>query len=413
VLPQEFIINHVPNSMGNQRLQRINMKITFTQILALIACALLTACGAGSCVGHNGCGDSATTSSTTSGVVSTLAGDSSVTAGGYADGTGTAALFNGPHGMAVDSSGNVYVADTANQRIRKITAAGVVTTFAGNSISDPFTNGTGTAATFASPIGIAIDSSGNLFVIEDLQRYTVGVAFGATQFGSTVRKITPAGVVTTFAGSSTNTGSSDGTGTAALFSRLAGIAIDSSNNLYVTDRDTFTIRKITPAGVVTTFAGTDGTNGYLDGTGTAAQFISPEGITIDSSGNLYVVDGASIIRKITSAGVVTTLAGTINQEFPYANGTGTAATFSAPIGITVDSSGNLYVTESDRQTIRKITSAGVVTTYAGLEDTVGTTDGTLTNARFSRPYGITIDSSGNLFISDFASGNNNIRKITP
>jgi len=405
VLPQEFIINHVPNSMGNQRLQRINMKITFTQILALIACALLTACGAGS--------DSAT-SSTSSGVVSTLAGDSSVTAGGYADGTGTAALFNGPHGMAVDSSGNVYVADTANQRIRKITPDGVVTTFAGNGISDPFTNGTRTAATFASPIGIAIDSSRNLFVIEDLQRYTVGVAFGATQFGSTVRKIDPDGVVTTFAGSSTNTGSSDGRGTAALFSRLAGIAIDSRNdNLYVTDRDTFTIRKITPAGVVTTFAGTDGTNGYLDGTGTAAQFITPEGITIDSSGNLYVVDGASIIRKITSAGVVTTLAGTINQEFPYANGTGTAATFSAPIGITVDSSGNLYVTESDRQTIRKITSAGVVTTYAGLEDTVGTTDGTLTNARFSRPYGITIDSSGNLFISDFASGNNNIRKITP
>lgn len=381
------------------------MKIAFTQILALIACALLTACGAGS--------DSAT-SSTSSGVVSTLAGDSSVTAGGYADGTGTAALFNGPQGMAVDSSGNVYVADTANQRIRKITAAGVVTTFAGNSISDPFTNGTGTAATFASPIGIAIDSSGNLFVIEDNQQFVVGVAVvGSTEFGGTVRKITPAGVVTTFAGSSTTQGSSDGTGTAALFTRLAGIAIDSSNNLFVTDRETYTIRKITPAGVVTTFAGTDGTADYLDGTGTAAKFISPGGITIDSSGNLYVVDGNTMIRKITSAGVVTTLAGTINQENPYANGTGTAATFSAPVGITVDSSGNLYVTESDRQTIRKITSAGVVTTYAGLEDTVGTTDGTLTNARFSRPYGITIDSSGNLYMSDFAFGNNNIRKITP
>ena len=388
------------------------MKIAFTQILALIACVLLTACGAGnSCIGHNGCSDTAATTTTTttttttpttttttvvSGVVSILAGASAFHS--FADGTGTAAKFNSPEGLVVDSSGNVYVADRGNNRIRKITSAGVVTTFAGSATAGT-ANGTGTAATFNQPNAITIDSSGNLYVID---------AFAATQ----IRKITPAGVVTSFAGQVGVTGSTDGTGTAARFGGIQGIAIDSSDNLYVTDTSNFKIRKITSAGVVTTFAGS-GTTGTVNATGTAASFQDINRITVDSSGNLYVVESTALtIRKITSAGVVTTLAGSGTSA--YVDGTGTAASFQQIGGITVDSSGNLYVTESGGgQTIRKITPAGVVTTFAGLKDTGGEdVNGTLTAARFSQPYGIAIDSSNNLYISEFQFGfQNNIRKI--
>ena len=398
--------------MDELRLQRIDMKIAFTQILALIACALLTACGAGnSCIGHNGCSDTAATTTTTttttttpttttttvvSGVVSILAGASAFHS--FADGTGTAAKFNSPEGLVVDSSGNVYVADRGNNRIRKITSAGVVTTFAGSATAGT-ANGTGTAATFNQPNAITIDSSGNLYVID---------AFAATQ----IRKITPAGVVTSFAGQVGVTGSTDGTGTAARFGGIQGIAIDSSDNLYVTDTSNFKIRKITSAGVVTTFAGS-GTTGTVNATGTAASFQDINRITVDSSGNLYVVESTALtIRKITSAGVVTTLAGSGTSA--YVDGTGTAASFQQIGGITVDSSGNLYVTESGGgQTIRKITPAGVVTTFAGLKDTGGEdVNGTLTAARFSQPYGIAIDSSNNLYISEFQFGfQNNIRKI--
>ena len=386
------------------------MKIAFTQILALIACALLTACGAGSCVGHNGCSDSSSTTSSSSGVtysgntgtVSILAGGSAFK--GYADGTGTAALFSGPTALVVDSSGNIYVADRENNRIRKITSAGVVTTFAGSGTSGT-ANGTGIAATFADPGTITIDSSGNLYVID---------AFAATQ----IRKITPAGVVTSFAGQVGVTGSTDGTGTSALFGGIQGIAIDSSDNLYVTDTSNFKIRKITSAGVVTTFAGS-GSSGSVDGTGIAASFTNITALTVDSSGNLYVIDGGNTsdaantkIRKITSAGVVTTFAGSSSSA--YVDGTGTAASFQNIGGITVDSSGNLYVTESGGgNTIRKITSAGIVTTFAGLKDsTDDDIDGTLTAARFQQPYGITIDSSGNLYVAEYEFGfQNNIRKI--
>ena len=440
------------------------MKKAFPQILALIACVLLTACGAGNnCIGYNGCSDSATTTTTTpttttttttptttttttttvlSSVVSTLAGDSTVFNGGFADGTGTAAKFKGPNGLVVDSSGNVYVADQGNHRIRKITSDGVVTTFAGSGTSGS-ADGTGTAATFNNPQSITIDSSGNFYVTSSFTVRKITSAGVVTTFAGsgtsgsadgtgtaatfnnpqsitidssgnfyvtssfTVRKITSAGVVTTFAGSGTS-GSADGTGTAASFGGVGGIAIDSSNNLYVADVSNHTIRKITSAGVVTTFAGRVGIDSSVDGTGTAASFSNPQRIAIDSSGNLYVNEYYRV-RKITSAAVVTTLAGSGTNA--YANGTGTAASFSVLGGAAVDSSGNVYVVDNNGHTVRQITSAGVVTTFAGSANTSGTTNGTLTASRFKFPQGITIDSSGNLYVSESQFGSNTIRKI--
>jgi sugar lactone lactonase YvrE len=270
----------------------------------------------------------------------------------------------------------LYVCDTSNHTIRKITPAGVVTTFAGTAGIVGSTDGTGTNAKFNLPSGITIDSSGNLYVSDNSNH--------------TIRKITPAGVVTTFAGSAGSFGSTDGTGTAARFFKPQGIIIDSSDNLYVCDVFNHTIRKITPAGVVTTIAGTAGSTGSVDGTGTAARFNNPIGITIDSSNNLYVCDGLNhTIRKITPAGVVTTIAGSAGT-YGSTDGTGTAARFQQPLGITIDSSNNLYVCDIFNHTIRKITPAGVVTTFAGTAGSTGSVDGTGTAARFYQPLGITI-----------------------
>src|SRR5439155_731061 len=201
----------------------------------------------------------------------TLAGQASI---GSADGTGSAARFNGPFGVATDSSGNVYVADTSNPTIRKITPASVVTTLAGLAGSIGSADGTGSAARFLYPYGVATDSSGNVYVVD---------------YGNhTIRKITPAGVVITLAGLAGNTGSADGTGSAARFNDPYGVATDSSGNVYVADTPTLTVGIPIPAGVVTTLAGLAGTIGSADGTGSAAQFNGPSGVATDSSGNVYV-----------------------------------------------------------------------------------------------------------------------------
>jgi hypothetical protein len=224
--------------------------------------------------------------------------------------------------------------------------------------------------------------------------------------------VTAAGVVTTFAGgnslalTSGSSPSGDGFGTAAAFVNVNGIAIDSSGNLYVTDSGNYTVRKITPNADVSTIAGLSGQFGDTDGTGSAARFGTPTGIAVDASGNVFVADSSSKdIRKITPAGVVTTLAGTPGVAGSV-DGTGSAAQFDALNGLTIDANGNLFVTDADN-TIRMITSAGVVTTVAGTPNVTGSADGTGAAAQFSGPSGIAVDANGNLFVAD--SGNDTIR----
>lgn len=268
------------------------------------------------------------------------------TTSGNIDGTGSSAKFNTTRGMAFDASGNLYVGDRFNYSIRKISTAGVVTTFVGGLAGN--LDGTGTAARLNYASGLVFDSSGNLYA--------------ADAMNGNIRKITSAGVVTIFAGSNAGPtagtlGYLDGTGTGALFSGLYGITIDSSGNLYVAELSC--IRKVTPAAVVTTVAGSCTLSGNTDGTGTAARFQSLEDITIDTNGNLYVTGSFNnTVRKITSAGVVTTLAG--GSLTTGADGTGTAANFKYPRGIKFAPDGNLYVAD-DGNDIRKVTTDGVVT----------------------------------------------------
>jgi type IX secretion system substrate protein/NHL repeat-containing protein len=325
--------------------------------------------------------------------VGTLAGDGTY---GFADGTGLVAQFASPAGVAVDDSGTVYIADTYNNRIRKITAGGVVTTLAGSGTAG-FADGTGTAAQFNIPAGVAVDGAGTVYVADLLNHR--------------IRKITSAGEVTTLAGSGT-AGFADGSGTTAQFDQPTDVAVDASGTVYVADLYNHRIRKITVGGEVTTLAGS--TAGFADGTGTAAQFTFPQGVAVDGSGNVYVADDSnSRIRKITAAGEVTTLAG---SGFGFADGIGTAAQFDGPQGVAVDGSGTVYVADTHNNRIRKITPSGVVSTLAGSGTTGGSSvggggfaDGTGTAAQFNSPQGVAVEVSGTVYVAD--KGNNRIRKI--
>ena len=324
-------------------------------------------------------------------VVSTLAGTG---VEGSEDGTGDNASFGVPMGVAVDTGGNVYVADRQYRKIRKITSAGVVTTLAGSGNWDS-TDGTGASASFKNPRGVAVDASGNVYVA-DTDSYTI-------------RKITSAGVVTTLAGSAGVPGRLNGTGAAARFWLPSGVAVDASGNVYVADY--YSIRKITSAGVVTTLAGNQESPGSTDGTGGAATFNNYLGaVAVDASGNVYVADSDNLtVRKITSARVVTTLAGSAGV-YGSTDGTGGTASFSHLYGIAVDASGNVYVADSDNLKIRKITSAGVVSTVAGT-GAKGSLDGAGATATFGGMWGVSADANGNLYVADYR--NKKIRKLTP
>jgi serine/threonine-protein kinase len=329
-------------------------------------------------------------------IVTTLAGS---VGGGYANGTGSAAKFSVPNSVALDSGGNVYVNDYGNNAIRKITPAGVVTTFAGGGLAGN-ANGVGTAASFNGNQAIASDPLGNIYVAE--------------WQNSDVRKISPAAAVSTFAGSQTD-GYADGTGTAATFNRVAAIACDKQGTLYVFDVYNNRIRKITSGAVVSLFIGS-GTPGSADGTGTAAQLGDVSGMCTDASGNVYMADDLyNTIRKITPAGVCTTIAGKADDSgnFLDADGVGTQASFAGPSSVASDQYGNLFVTDYavGGATIRKITPAGVVSTIAGVPGVQGSADGPGHQATFQDPWGIVVAPNGVIYVSD--GGNGTIRVLTP
>ena len=238
-----------------------------------------------------------------------------------------------------------------------------------------------------------------------------GVAYVADSVGQTIRKVTPAGLVTTFAGTALASGFTDGLGSAARFNLPGSIAVDNGGTIYVADTTNFTIRKITSAGVVTTFAGLASASGSADGVGSAARFNLPAGIAVGSSGTVYVADTNNhTIRKITPAGAVSMLAGTPGASGGF-DGAGPNARFNLPHGIAVDSTETVYVADTNNHTIRKITTAGVVSTLAGISGFAGNVDGGHFTARLSSPRGVSIDGAGNVYVAD--TGNSTIRVVAP
>lgn len=293
-------------------------------------------------------------------------------ASGFVDGAISSARFNNPKSVAVDNLGNVYVADYDNHRIRKIGIDGIVSTLAGG--IGGYLDGNGTSARFAYPTGVDVDAYGNVYV--------------ADHGNHKIRKITPDGTVTTFAGSSG--GFLDGLGTAARFNRPLDVSVDNDGFVYVSDRDNHKIRKISPSGQVTTLASVQ----------------TPIGLEVDNLGTVYVANyNANRIEKVTSAGSVTTLAG--QGPAQSLDGTGTSARFNRPLGLTIDVFGDIYVTEGNGHRIRKVTTGGVVTTIAG--SLAGFINDEGTAARFNLPYSIAASKSGVLYVAD--DNNHRIRKI--
>ena len=309
---------------------------------------------------------------------------------GSANGSANSASFGNPLGVAVDGAGVVYVADSSNNRIRKIAVDGTVSTLAGSGASGS-ADDSGTNATFNAPAGVATDASGNVYVTD------------SSNFK--VRVISPTGAVKTLAGSG-SAGSSDGLVSEASFGFLGDLTLDSSGNIYVADWGNSMIRKITPEGMVTTIAGT-GNTGSTDGPVSSATFYAPRGIAIDTAGNLYVADsGNNKVRKIDTKGDVSTLAGSGVSTF--ADGLGVAASFANPYSVAVDTHGNVFVVDTFNVRLRKITADGFVTTVAG-SGTFGSADGIGTASSFSQPTSIATNESGKIYLAE--SGNCKIRGV--
>jgi serine/threonine protein kinase, bacterial len=308
--------------------------------------------------------------------------------GHFNDGAGTAASFYGPTGIVCDGSGNCYVADEVNNRIRKVNPDGLVTTFAGTGEVGSI-NGPAETASFAEPSALAFDSHGNLFV--------------SCHLNHNIRKITPDGIVSTFVGDSNGAkGYIDATGTDARFNLPMGMVIDRSDNIFVADAGNNLIRKITPDAVVSTFAGS-GASGSHDSTALMASFNQPTGLGIDGNNNLYILEPDNRkIRKINSTGLVTTFAGT--GESGWKDDSVKSAKFFLPIGIAADAAGNVFVTDEGNMDIRMITTDGIVLTLAGSILVHDSIDGIGGYAGFSFPYGITVSPAGIIYITDSYSG---------
>ena len=305
---------------------------------------------------------------------------------GTVDGTGKAAQFNAPWGIAVDSAGNVYVSEGGGSGlsvppsnvIRKITPAGVVTTLAGKTGVTGSLDGVGTVATFTGPRGLAVDSAGTVYVA-----------------ANGIRKITAAGVVTTLVPS---------------MYLPSALVFDMNGNLLVAESNTHAIKKVTLQGAVADYAGT-GTWGWLDGPAATAQFGGPTGITADSFGNVYVSEYYNAtIRKITSVGAVSTLAGRANAA-GVTDGLGADSRFNGPLGVAVDIADSIYVADYQNHSIRKILPDGTLVTIAGQGGSSGLVDGVGAQARFNWPAGVAVDRSGNVYVADMQ--NNVIRKGVP
>ncbi|WP_247235536.1 leucine-rich repeat domain-containing protein [Telluribacter sp. SYSU D00476] len=310
----------------------------------------------------------------------------------------TAAMISNIQGVAVDGAGNLYLADQGNNRIRKVSTSGIITTIAGTgTYSYSGDGGPATEATIREPQGIAVDGAGNLYFADG---------------GTRIRKVSTSGIITTVAGSEFNGCSVDGTYSTEAMLNPVGVTVDGAGNLYIASHSCSRISKVSADGIITTVAG-NGNIGYSGdgGPATEAMLSNVHGVTVDGAGNLYIVDGTRI-RKVSTSGIITTIAGNGTNGYSGDGGPATEAMIGYAYGIAVDGAGNLYISDQGIYRIRKVSTSGIITTIAGTGNIGYSGDGgPATEATIGQSAGLAVDGAGNLYLSD--ASNRRIRKITP
>jgi len=336
---------------------------------------------------------------TVGGIISTVAGNGSA---GYSGDGGPAAnaQLSAAQGVSLDTAGNLYIADYNNCAVRKVTASGTISTVAGNFLTcGTFGDGgLATSAALGGPLAVAVDHSGNLYIADD--------------WSDTLRKVSAAGIITSVAGTGPAHSGDGGAATSAQLFNPSGTAMDSAGNLYIADQSDVVVRKVSPGGIISTVAGTG--NCCYSGDGgpaTSANLDSDWGVAVDSAGNLYIADGSEV-RKVNPAGTIGTVAGTGTDGYSGDGGPATAAMIDTAQALAVDSSGNLYIADTYNHRIRKVSPNGTITTVAGTGVAGFAGDGGAgTSARLNYPDGVAVDSAGNVYIAD--CNNHRIRKLTP
>jgi trimeric autotransporter adhesin len=334
----------------------------------------------------------------TTGVITTIAGSGVFSYSGDG-GPATSAQLSAPHGAAVDLNGNLFIADSNNNVVREVTSKGVISTIAGTGTAGSSgNNGPATAAQLNLPFGVAVDVSGNVFV--------------ADSANASVRKISN-GTITAYAGNGTPGYSGNGgAATSAMLNTPVGVAVDKSGNLYIADQGNNVVRMVSTSGIISTFAG-NGTQGYSGngGPATSAQLNGPQGVAVDSSGNVYIADTLnSVIREVTPNGIIQTIAGTGIPGYSGDGGLAVAAQLGSPTSVGIDAAGNLFITDSGTR-IRKIFVSGIINTIAGTGVLGYTGDnGPAANATMHGATGLAVNAAGNVFIPD--NFNNAVRELT-
>ena len=365
-----------------------------------------------------------TSAPVTSGIISTIAGNGTWGYSGDGRQSDSAALGH-PTGIAIDATGNIYIADYTNNRIRKVSTSGIITTIAGYgygaAVAPLHYSGGGYAgdggqadsAELYSPQSIAIDGSGNVYI--------------ADQQNNRIRKVNSSGVITTIAGNGVMGYSGDGgQATLAELNYPSGIAVDASGNVFIADYSNHRIRKVSSAGIISTFAG----NGYISGgyggysgdggLATAAELNYPQGVAVDDNGNVFIADHYNMrIRKVNTTGIITTIAGNGTQGYSGDGEPATSAQLAYPSGIAIDGIGNVYIVDLYNNVIRKVNTVGIISTIAGNGFGAGMPGGytvsdigdggSATSAELWAPFGVAVDGSGNVFVAD--QKNNRIRKV--
>jgi sugar lactone lactonase YvrE len=338
-------------------------------------------------------------------VISTVAGNGIA---GYSGdgGPATSAMLSHPTGVAVDAAGDLFIADTGNNRVRVVDPSGVISTAAGNGVTGySGDGGPATSAALFQPSGVAVDAAGNLFIADSANQR--------------VRRVDPSGVISTVAGNGRFGYSGDGgPATSASLNSPYGVTVDAAGDLFIADAANLRIREVDPSGVISTVAG-NGSQGYLSGysgdgaAATGAQLYRPNGLALDAAGDLFIADSLNNrVRRVDPSGVISTVAGNGSYGFSGDGGLATNARLTSPSGVAVDAAGDLFIADTFNNRVRKVDPSGVISTVAGNGVPGYSGDGgPATSAALFQPFTVVVDGSGNLFIAD--SFNHRIRKVDP